>query len=63
MEGYKLIFRKGPDRHKKKVGIVFQGGALFDSMTVFENVAFPLHYCLGIKGEERCAMVAVMWNR
>src|SRR5438045_6834820 len=26
-----------------KVGILFQGGALFDSMTVVENIAFPLH--------------------
>jgi phospholipid/cholesterol/gamma-HCH transport system ATP-binding protein len=25
-----------------KVGFLFQGGALFDSMNVFENVAFPL---------------------
>jgi phospholipid/cholesterol/gamma-HCH transport system ATP-binding protein len=25
-----------------KVGILFQGGALFDSMTVGENIAFPL---------------------
>lgn len=27
---------------RRKVGIMFQGGALFDSMTVGENVAFPL---------------------
>lgn len=27
---------------KERCGIVFQGGALFDSLTVFENVAFPL---------------------
>lgn len=27
---------------KERFGIVFQGGALFDSLTVFENVAFPL---------------------
>jgi phospholipid/cholesterol/gamma-HCH transport system ATP-binding protein len=27
---------------RKKFGVLFQGGALFDSMTVFENVAFPL---------------------
>ena len=27
---------------RKKVGILFQSGALFDSMTVEENVAFPL---------------------
>lgn len=26
----------------KKIGMVFQGGALFDSMTVEENVLFPL---------------------
>src|SRR3954468_14863281 len=25
-----------------KVGILFQGGALFDSMTVEENISFPL---------------------
>jgi phospholipid/cholesterol/gamma-HCH transport system ATP-binding protein len=28
---------------RRKVGILFQGGALFDSMTVAENIAFPLH--------------------
>lgn len=27
---------------REKVGILFQGGALFDSMTVEENIAFPL---------------------
>ncbi len=27
---------------RKKVGILFQDGALFDSMTIAENVAFPL---------------------
>ncbi|HHT9129800.1 MAG TPA: ABC transporter ATP-binding protein [Candidatus Brocadiaceae bacterium] len=27
---------------KERCGIVFQGGALFDSLTVFENIAFPL---------------------
>ena len=29
-------------RYRERVGFLFQGGALFDSMTVFENVAFPL---------------------
>ena len=28
---------------RRKVGMLFQGGALFDSMTVEENIAFPLH--------------------
>lgn len=30
----------GPIRHQ--IGMMFQGGALFDSFTLFENVAFPL---------------------
>ena len=30
------------ERIRKKVTIVFQNGALFDSLTVGENVAFPL---------------------
>src|ERR1043165_3341514 len=28
---------------RQKIGILFQGAALFDSMTVAQNVAFPLH--------------------
>src|SRR5437016_475441 len=27
---------------REKIGILFQGAALFDSMTVAENIAFPL---------------------
>ena len=30
------------ERVRKKVTMVFQGGALFDSLTIAENVAFPL---------------------
>ncbi|MBI2461533.1 MAG: ABC transporter ATP-binding protein [Candidatus Rokubacteria bacterium] len=30
------------DRLRERFGVVFQGGALFDSLTVFDNVAFPL---------------------
>jgi phospholipid/cholesterol/gamma-HCH transport system ATP-binding protein len=33
---------------RKKVGILFQSAALFDSMSVQENIAFPLHEA-GIK--------------
>jgi phospholipid/cholesterol/gamma-HCH transport system ATP-binding protein len=36
---------------RKKVQLVFQSGALFDSMTVWENVAFPLRDA-GIEGAE-----------
>lgn len=38
---------------KKRIGIVFQGGALFDSLNVGENVAFPLRYCLGLSDEDQ----------
>src|SRR5678815_2281378 len=31
------------DRVRQKMGVVFQEGALFDSLTVFENVAYRLH--------------------
>src|SRR5215831_9895101 len=30
------------DRVRERYGVVFQGGALFDSLTCEENVAFPL---------------------
>ncbi|MBN2653766.1 MAG: ABC transporter ATP-binding protein [Nitrospirae bacterium] len=30
------------DEIRSMVGVLFQGGALFDSMTVYENVSFPL---------------------
>jgi phospholipid/cholesterol/gamma-HCH transport system ATP-binding protein len=33
---------KALDDVREKFGVLFQGGALFDSMTVFDNVAFPL---------------------
>lgn len=33
---------KALKRLKERCGIVFQGGALFDSLTVFENIAFPI---------------------
>lgn len=36
------VCRKDLDKIREKFGVVFQGGALFDSLTVYENVAFPL---------------------
>jgi phospholipid/cholesterol/gamma-HCH transport system ATP-binding protein len=33
---------QGLERIRRKFGMVFQAAALFDSMTVFENVSFPL---------------------
>lgn len=39
---------------RKKLGIMFQSGALFDSMTVAENIAFPLVE-EGLKDTEKIA--------
>ncbi len=44
VDGVHLGPLRGPalDQVREKFGVLFQGGALFDSLTVLENVAFPL---------------------
>ena len=42
------------DRVRERYGVVFQGGALFDSMSVAENVAFPLR--------EKTRLVMSAWS-
>jgi len=37
---------------RKRFAMLFQGAALFDSLSVFENVAFPLREKLRMKGPE-----------
>lgn len=43
---------------RKKFGMLFQSGALFDSMTVAENVAFPLVEHTDLSGDELRKRVA-----
>jgi phospholipid/cholesterol/gamma-HCH transport system ATP-binding protein len=38
---------------RKEIGMVFQGGALFDSMTVEENVLFPLNMFSDLSEKEK----------
>lgn len=49
-------FSNASNKEKKKIrqelGMVFQGGALFDSLTVEENVAFPLKMFTQMKRPE-----------
>jgi phospholipid/cholesterol/gamma-HCH transport system ATP-binding protein len=45
------------DEVRKRYGVVFQGGALFDSMTCRENVAFPLREKLRLARAEIAARV------
>ena len=40
------------DEVRRTFGVVFQGGALFDSMTCYENVAFPLREKSRVPREE-----------
>lgn len=37
---------------RKKIGFLFQSGALFDSMNVYENIAFPLREHKNLSEEE-----------
>jgi phospholipid/cholesterol/gamma-HCH transport system ATP-binding protein len=52
---------RGLKRVRKKLGVLFQGGALFDSLTVFGNIAFQLQEktTLG-KGEIRDRVVQAL---
>jgi len=43
---------------RQRVAMLFQGGALFDSMTVFENIAFPLREHTTLGTAELAAKVA-----
>lgn len=44
IDGYNTTHLKEKDRYElmKKFGMLFQGGALFDSMSIWENIGFPL---------------------
>src|ERR1041385_7380392 len=52
MLGEKIHGMKGRDLNvlRKRIGFLFQGAALYDSMTVRENLAFPLRE---LKGKEK----------
>ncbi len=47
---------------RRRVGMLFQSGALFDSLSVFENVAFPLREQGGRSEEEIKAVVEEKLN-
>ncbi len=44
VDGQDISLLKGRQlrEFKRRLAVLFQGGALFDSLTVFENIAFPL---------------------
>jgi len=48
---------------RKEIGMVFQGGALFDSLTVEQNVLFPLNMFTKMTLEEKRERVNFCLNR
>jgi len=54
INGEDISQSRGPAREqlRKKIGFLFQGGALFDSINVFDNVAFPLREKTRLKRDE-----------
>lgn len=47
----------GQQEIRKKIGMLFQGGALFDSQTLEENVRFPLDMFTDMSDEEKMERV------
>lgn len=52
-EAYSDMTHKERQKIREQIGMVFQGGALFDSSTVFENVVFPLEMFSKMTKQER----------
>ena len=54
VDGIDVTKLKGKElqKYRERLGFLFQGGALFDSMTVFDNVAFPLREKTGFPENE-----------
>ena len=48
---------------REQIGMVFQGSALFDSMTVEENIAFPLKMFTKMRKKERIERANVVIDR
>jgi phospholipid/cholesterol/gamma-HCH transport system ATP-binding protein len=62
-----IIFNKlnfsAKKKIRKKIGMMFQGGALFDSATVEENILYPLNMFTTMSHEEKLDRVNFCLNR
>ncbi len=52
-EDFTAMTRKEQEQVRLQIGMLFQGGALFDSLTVLENVEFPLRMFGSMDAAER----------
>lgn len=57
------IDKKERKNLRQKIGMLFQGSALFDSMTVEENVLFPLHMFTNLSQAEKKKRAAEVLER
>ncbi|MDL2231714.1 ATP-binding cassette domain-containing protein [Porphyromonadaceae bacterium OttesenSCG-928-L07] len=48
---------------REEIGVVFQGGALFDSQTIIENVKFPLNLFTNLSEKEKDERARFCLNR
>lgn len=48
---------------RKQISMLFQGGALFDSLNVYENIAYPLRMHFKMKRQEMKEVVALNLER
>ena len=54
---FSQINKEDQSEIRKKIGMLFQGGALFDSMTTEENVMFPLDMFTDLKRTDKLDIV------
>ena len=62
-EVYSAMSHKERQKIRKEIGMVFQGGALFDSYTVYENVIFPLRMFSAMSKKEMTERVEFCLDR
>lgn len=60
---FSSVNEKNKNSIRKEMGVLFQGGALFDSMTVEQNVMFPLNMFTDMSIEEKLDRVNFCLNR
>ncbi len=54
------VFGEAEPAERQRVGFVFQGGHLFNQLTLTENVALPLRYAQNLSGAEAAKPVAAL---
>ncbi len=62
-QNFPKLSTKGQQEIRKQIGMTFQGGALFDSQTLEENVMFPLDMFTNMSRQEKMERVNFCLDR